>query len=169
MEKLTITFGTRNWMVRDCWPLYIANSIMNPFTHLNTSSARFMHHGIVISYWGKMRFLENGISHINNKVPRTATLQRHATNWYGSLRFDTSPCISIVNSNSVSMHTILCILVRFWSEVPVIATRKSCTHFRTQALTKKWTYLCHFMGEKKWQGYSCYIITKTGLQYVTIS
>ena len=43
------TFGTMKLIVRDSWPPHVASSIMNPFTHLNTSSARRKHHGMVIS------------------------------------------------------------------------------------------------------------------------
>ena len=42
-------FGTRNWIVKASCPVHKASSMTKPLMHLNTSSARFRHHCIVIS------------------------------------------------------------------------------------------------------------------------
>lgn len=49
-----ITFGTKNCKFFKSDPPHEAISIMNPLTHLNTSSARFVHHATVISYEEKI-------------------------------------------------------------------------------------------------------------------
>ncbi len=41
--------GTTNWIVRDSWAPHWTNSIINPFRHFSTSSARFITQLIVIS------------------------------------------------------------------------------------------------------------------------